>query len=281
MSNLLANMEKEFVMRRIGCNDQELVDSIYFLAKLLVDWKSSNDLCYAGFPAKPINFSKTHIAEYLSDVRSSNQTGELEVFSLSDAPNNPRVLLLLSEVYIHGNLAQDIYFPICELDNNDSLLDPDSFCRLALQGCSKFQADFGWVRDYELSLLFGRSNRQYNFGISRTPREEQQYILKPTLPSGMLEDPLPELLCIDEFNDLEIPNGIWWINYWNSSVSERIGKAKIYNAPWAKIFEQDDGAMLLMATEEITDIRNSEHMARLRQIADIIDLRHIQESYLS
>lgn len=95
----------------------------------------------------------------------------------------------------------------------------------------------------------------------------------------MEEDPLPELLFSSEFDQLKVPDGVWWVNYWSSSVMDRIGREKVQRAPWSRQYDLEYGAMFLASTEEMLDVKNDEHLRMLGEIVEKIELRKIQDQY--
>lgn len=278
-NSLIDSMTEEFVARRVTYNDRDLLRVIIETAKILADWLSTSPCCYAGFPGRFVDFEESSIAQYLEQTRSSDLFDEFRLFSLSDHPTKPRIFLFYLETEINDNLVQGIYFPLLWSVHNKNLLKIDLFSKVSLEICKIFDADFGWVRDYKISRLFQRSIREYNYNISRSSIKEQNYVISPSLPLGIEQDPLPELLFSSEFDQLKVPDGIQWVNYWSSPVVDRIGREKVQRAPWSRQYELENRAMFLVPTEEMLNVKNGEHLRILDEIVEKIELRKIQDQY--
>ncbi|HBS68849.1 MAG TPA: hypothetical protein DEA79_06695, partial [Cyanobacteria bacterium UBA11153] len=93
-------------------------------------------------------------------------------------------------------------------------------------------------------------------------------------------DPLPPLLLRDEFDYRRVPDGVWWINFWDKIQVETIGLQRILTANWAQIIEQPKGALVLVATDEPTDVNNPEHLLRLGEIVSHLHLGELQEYHV-
>lgn len=83
----------------------------------------------------------------------------------------------------------------------------------------------------------------------------------------------------DEFDNRQVPRGIWWINAWSCLQVETIGRDRVKGAPWSKIVELPDDSMILAATESLTNMEE-QSLIRLRSIAKCIKLRTIQRQWL-
>lgn len=207
--SLIDSMKQEFVVRRMMSKDRLCAGSIMKIAQILSNWLTTSSLCYTVFPANLIDFTESKISQYLEQVESSNQFGKFEFFSLSDHPIRPEALLSYTETIINERYVQDLYFPLTWSSDRGDLLEIDSFLEVILDICNIINADFGWIRDYKISRLFGRSLREYNYEISRASAEEREYISPPCLSLGIEEDPLPELLFSSEFDILQVSDGVW------------------------------------------------------------------------
>jgi hypothetical protein len=78
-----------------------------------------------------------------------------------------------------------------------------------------------------------------------------------------------------------VPAGIWWINYWDSTQVETLGRKKVMTAPWAKVQEVEDGALLLTISEEWPHVLDKEYPQRRLEIARHLQLREHYDRYSS
>ncbi|HCA97930.1 MAG TPA: hypothetical protein DEP38_25990, partial [Cyanobacteria bacterium UBA9226] len=153
------------------------------------------------------------------------------------------------------------------------------FPELVAQICQEFGAFQGCVWDPKLAGLHGRLKRIEESILDKSQYQEESLTdLSPPIEDS--RDPLPPLLLRDEFDYRRVPDGVWWINFWDKIQVETIGLQRILTANWAQIIEQPKGALVLVATDEPTDVNNPEHLLRLGEIVSHLHLGELQEYHV-
>jgi hypothetical protein len=90
---------------------------------------------------------------------------------------------------------------------------------------------------------------------------------------------LPDLLEAIDFDETLVPDGVYWLNWWNARMIDALGRERVEAAGWARIAHHPDGSMTLAATEAPPDLTSPDDVARLIRIIDALDLRAQQERH--
>ncbi len=269
-------MFNSFIAKRLKGAGLPLPQVLPAIAQLLSEWQSIPPLCYAGDPPIPIELSESGIASYIAWLEQAWAIGIPKAFILSSQDYNPQLTLFINSSKF--NDIESIEFSVySEFSEKELLLD--NFVNLVKEICCQFNAYQGYVYDELLARLHKRSLRIFEKQLLQTEPDMHQFVPKPLQVEGVI-DILPPLLLENEFDNRRVPNGVWWVNFWDRIQIETIGTAKIRNASWAKMVELRDGAMVLAATQELTNIRNPTHLAKLSEIVEHLHLREIQNRYI-
>lgn len=226
-------------------------------------------LKFVGYPPSLIDLDEPSLSQWVSDFESFLKAQLSKAFCLSDHPRNPTLVLWLSP----GNNLQTAKI---------SFAEPERFplnSLLVVMGevCAAFRSSYAYTSDTLLGRAHGRRMRAYEIGISGLPLNERHYVPKPSMV-GIIDD-LPQLLVRSEFDHTCVPDGVWWINFWSQKHVETIGLERIHTADWFQVIEQPKGGLVLVATEEPTNVRLPEHREKLAKIVEHLHLRELQEHY--
>lgn len=92
---------------------------------------------------------------------------------------------------------------------------------------------------------------------------------------------LPELLPAPDLDDVAVPDGVQWINWWNPQMIATLGRERVLSAGWAAATEHPDGAMTLAATDRPPNLTSAADVARVRGIVEALELRGAQARHLA
>jgi len=258
-------LPNHFVAKREQGSEPPLPCALLKVAQVLANWRSTPPLCYAGHPARRIEFSDSGIADYMAWLKYVNASGIPKSLSLSSHDWKPELTF-----YIFYNK----FLPTEELSfalpskQKETLLKLDRFMEVVAQVCPRFGAYYGYTDNQLLRRHW----------LAKTGVEDNQMTSSTLLNESIIE-PLPELLHFSKFDSRRVPDGIWWVNFWDSILVETVGLERIQNAPWAGKIKLPEGGVVVATTEEPTDAKNPIHLAKLAQIAEHLGLRELQERY--
>lgn len=263
------------LQRQIGVSPS-LPKALSDITRILSHELSIAPLRFAGLPERPINLDENSLAEWLVEFHEMFRRAELsQTFCLTDRRRDPAITLWLTADFnkypIERNIEQ-IHFAQPEKFPLEALISAIGQMHIA------FGSFYGYTWDSLLALLHGRNMRSYEIALSKLPPDEQHCLSKP-LPFEGVTDNLPPLLLRWEFDDFFVPEGVWWINVWSKTQVDTVGLERIQTANWSRIVEQPDGSLLLVATEEPTDMRNPAHMRKVGEIVEHLSLRERQEQF--
>jgi hypothetical protein len=146
------------------------------------------------------------------------------------------------------------------------------------QACVLFNAESGYSFNFLLNNLHDRGWRAYERALSQYPPEEHDRFFPPEFPSGV-QDSLPALLLVDEFDNREVPTGVEWLNHWSSRQVENLGRDRVLSAGWEQIIPHENGALTLVTTREPTSVLNSDHLQKIGVIVNHLDLCQVQQRF--
>jgi hypothetical protein len=267
-----AILGRQFRAERFPGTEPPLPKAILEVAQTCSDTLSLNPLVFAGIADRPIDLNEETIAALLEERETAYKNNDFsKTFYLSSGSHSSAFTLWLA-AGCRPQQTEQVQFVAPERFPLEVLLAAIE------QICSKFGAFYGYVWDSLTDQLHGRNMRWYERALLKRPPEEYQFVLKP-LPIEGVPDTLPPLLFGYEFDYTCVPDGIWWINFWSSKYVETVGLERIRTADWFRIIEQPDGGLVLVLTEEPTDIRIPEHKEKLGAIVEHLRLRELQESH--
>ncbi|HWO21516.1 MAG TPA: hypothetical protein VNO30_22260 [Kofleriaceae bacterium] len=90
---------------------------------------------------------------------------------------------------------------------------------------------------------------------------------------------LPDLLEAIDFEETLVPDGVYWLNWWNAKMIDTLGRERVEGAGWAQIARHADGSMTLAATEAPPDLTSADDVGQLVRILEALDLRAQQERH--
>jgi hypothetical protein len=246
------------------------------IAQTLSESFGISPLCYTDTPSRQIEMTESGISALLAEIDAINQTKEIQPasFCLQDSHSKTKLVFYSRVSYYSPGYAsvETVAFSRPKGSSLEMLL-------AALQAiCPEIDAFYGYTENATLSQLHNREIRAYEKAVASIPPGETRFYLEPE-PYPGVTDILPELLLSSEFDYTRAPDGIWWVNYWSPAQVEAVGRNRILSAGWFRTIELANGGMILVATEEQTDVTNTEHMETLKRITEAIDLRGVQERY--
>ncbi len=265
-------MRSCFIAKRLKGSTPPLGRVLPNIARLLSQWQSVSPLSYAGSPPVPIELNEAGISQYLQN--KANAIGFPQGFVLSSGDR--RSDLKLSIYTDDFSQIESIEFPL-PYASQENFLHVDIFSELVGQICTQFNAYHGYVRDDSIARLHGQARRYFDRQFDRVPPDLNQTI--PPTPRLGDREILPYLMLESEFDNRRVPNGIWWVNFWDGTQVQTVGKERVKTAPWTAQKEFNDGAMVLVATASPTDVRDRAHLAKLEAIARYLQLSRIQQQY--
>lgn len=264
-----AILGRQFKAQRIIGSDPNLPQALLEVALSLSGELSLPPLCFSGVPPHLIDLDASSIALLLEQREQLRRNETYGAFCLSDHPNESSLTPWLG-VDPHSRPIEEVFFGAPEKFSLDILL------KAIEQVCLKFGAFYGYVWDSLIAPLHGRSIRGYELSLSTLSPEERQFVPRP-LPIQGVPDTLPPLLLCSEFDYTRVPDGVWWINFWSSQYVETVGLDRVLTAGWYRVIECPNGCLLLVATQEPTDVRTAVHRKKLEQIVKHLGLRDLQE----
>jgi len=262
---------RRFVAQRLVGTNPSLPLAFLKVAQSISSELSVPSLCFASARSSPIDLSEASISAWLAEIELHHRDEIFTPRCLSDHLRKPTIQLFLGD--------ESTPIPIDEI----SFRQPEQFPLQALlrtmrQVCLEFGAFYGYVSDSLLSELHERGIRGYELALAKVRPEDPRFYLKP-LPFEGIIDTLPPLLLRWEFDFTQVPDGVWWINFWSAQQVEIVSRESIESVDWFQVVECQNGSMILVLTGEPTDLRNSEHLEKLSQVVERLELRKLQEQY--
>lgn len=158
----------------------------------------------------------------------------------------------------------------------------DELWRLFAAAATGFGARWGAVLDSQLMEIVNWriANEE---SLRRLPRSERKHFHTDWPYSqvpGTLVERLSRIRHPLYFDLHEVPPAVWWLNYWTARHVAAIGEERVRAAPWARIEEQPDGALLLATQEEAFDATNTVDLERIARILEMLELYDVQGRYL-
>jgi len=274
-------MSNSLIVKRLKGTGSHLPEILPEVAQLFSERQAVSPLQYAGFPPIPIDLTPSGIENHLAWLQKIENIGIPKAFCLSSHEYNPDFTLFLKEtpMFVQGKKVTEVESIEIPIASNLSEQQINSFPNLVSQICNIFSAYNGYVYNDLLSLLHRRNIRLFNQQFIQTPSQLRQFIPpQPTLEG--VEDILPSLLLENEFNTRLVPNGVWWINFWDKTQIGNVGLSKVRSAPWGKMINSSNNSMVLATTEQPINVKNIAHLKHLRKIVHHLKLGEIQANYI-
>lgn len=264
------------VIQRLTRTEQSLAQTILRITQILSDTFELSPLCCNDRPSRRIEMTESGISTLFAEIDAINRKREVpySAFHLRDSHSKAKITFGYGASHYSPShsAGETITFSRPKESSLEMLLTAFQ------ETCLEFGAFYGYMENCTLKQLHKRRIRAYEKAVAAIPPGETRFYLKPE-PYPGVTDILPELLLSSEFDYSRVPDGIWWINYWSPLQVGTVGRDKIHSADWFRVIELSNGGMVLVATEEQTDVTNSEHMETLKRIAEALDLRGVQEQY--
>jgi len=160
------------------------------------------------------------------------------------------------------------------------LLDLDGMMALVHTCASTLEAHVAYTLHLALHVTYHgrRQIERTERNLSTLPAKVRASIPKQTFePVPGIAPGLPDLLEAVDFDESLVPDGVYWLNWWNARMIDALGRERVETAGWARIARHPDGSMTLAATEAPPDLTSPDDVGRLVQILDAIDLRALQD----
>lgn len=160
------------------------------------------------------------------------------------------------------------------------LLDLEGMMSLVHTCATTLHAHVAYTLHLALHVTYHgrRSIERAERNLSTLPPKVRASIPKQTFePVPDIAPGLPDLLEAVDFDETIVPDGVYWLNWWNAKMIDELGRARVETAGWERIAHHADGSMTLAATEEPPDLTSPGDVGRLVGILDRIELRAHQE----
>jgi len=163
------------------------------------------------------------------------------------------------------------------------LLDLDGMMELMHTCAATLEAHVAYTLHLALHVTYHgrRQIERTERNLASLPPKVRASIPKQTFePVPGIAPGLPDLLEALDFEETRVPDGVYWLNWWNASMIDALGRDRVERAGWARILRHPDGSMTLAATEAPPDLTSADDVGRLVRILDAIELRAQQERHV-
>jgi hypothetical protein len=160
------------------------------------------------------------------------------------------------------------------------LLDLEGMMSLAHTCAATLHAHVAYTLHLALHVTYHgrRSIERAERNLATLPPKVRASIPKQTFePVPGIAPGLPDLLEAVDFDEALVPDGVYWLNWWNAKMIDELGRDRVERAGWARIVHHADGSMTLAATEAPPDLTSPDDVGTLVRILDAIELRSHQE----
>lgn len=262
---------RRIVAERLSDSHLGLAEALVEAARVLEQSGICPPLRYAGVPPRAVELSVPAIAEYVAQVRQDRENHVPTVFRLSGQPGNTGSSLFLDFDTSPAGPVDVAWISLA--DTSARAADAaETLSQVLAEMCTRFGAFHGAVEDEQLAQLY-RSRRATERARAAVPPELRRHVPEPLVSLGSF----PSLLVPAEFNRRRIPDGVWWINFWDAIQVGAVQLAKIESAGFARMTPLRAGALLLLASERVIDTNNPSDLQALARIVEHLGLRQLQE----
>jgi hypothetical protein len=264
---------RKFIARRCMTDGILEAKTILSILKVISDGFGIAPLSFVGNPPKQMKLDMDSIQILMDTERYHNAKNIQKPLVFTEQPGHGKIQLIISISPRLGWPIEELEIPLPEN------LDLEQFISVVQTICPIYGAFHGYVYDNLLDSLHGREWRAHRISEKKTYLHPNSIPLPPLPIEGVI-DTLPELLLDREFDIKQVPNGVWWVNYWTNRQVQNIGLTKIKDADFFKLIEMNNGEILSVLTHELTSVTNQEHMTRISRIIEKLELRKSQECFL-
>ena len=162
------------------------------------------------------------------------------------------------------------------------LLDLDGMMALIHTCAATLEAHVAYTLHLALHVTYHgrRAIERTERNLASLPAKVRASIPKQTFePVPGLAPGLPDLLEALDFDETIVPDGVYWLNWWNAKMIDTLGRERVEAAGWTRIARHADGSMTLAATEAPPDLTSPDDVGRLVRILDALELRARQEQH--
>jgi hypothetical protein len=162
------------------------------------------------------------------------------------------------------------------------LLDLDGMMALTHMCASTLEAHVAYTLHLALHVTYHgrRAIERTEQNLANLPPKVRASIPKQTFePVPGIAPGLPDLLESLDFDETLVPDGVYWLNWWNAKMIDALGRERVEAAGWTRVVRHDDGSMTLAATEVPPDLTSPDDVGRLVRILDALELRAQQERH--
>lgn len=163
------------------------------------------------------------------------------------------------------------------------LLDLDGMMSLIHTCATTLEAHVAYTLHLALHVTYHgrRAIERTERNLSHLPAKVRASIPKQTFePVPGIAPGLPDLLEAADFDETLVPDGVYWLNWWNPRMIDALGRDRVERAGWTRIARHPDGSMTLAATEAPPDLTSPADVGRLIRILDALELRAQQERHV-
>jgi hypothetical protein len=162
------------------------------------------------------------------------------------------------------------------------LLDLDGMMSLIHTCASTLGAHVAYTLHLALHVTYHgrRAIERTERNLANLPLKVRASIPKQTFePVPGIAPGLPDLLEALDFDETLVPDGVYWLNWWDAKMIEVLGRERVEAAGWERIARHADGSMTLAATEAPPDLTSPADVGRLVRILAALELRSQQERH--
>jgi hypothetical protein len=265
---------QRFIAERTINAEPALPEALVAIVGALAAWRPDVPLCYCGDPMRPMAMNVITLADSVAEVEAARAHGERRVWYLANDPTSPELALFLDLEHGPSGRLERIWFSLPPAAHPSLALE--RLIPLAADLCAGFGAWHGRVED-ELLLLLYRAKQVTQRVKASVPPHLREYVPDLPLPGGD-QGPLPELLLPTEFDRRQVPDAVWWINYWDSVQVATLGLDRLRRAAFERLLELPNGGVVAGVSELPIDANDPIQLERLRGIIERLELRRLQES---
>lgn len=239
-----------------------------------------------GFRRVAFKGSAEEVAAALRAQRRGQEAGDVAPFFLTSAGSDPLLTLYASAEPLSPGVPH--HKVELQFRTDRHLVGPDGhFGFDALVGLfgrvvEAFGAGYGAVTDSQLMEIVNARIAVEEMK-RRIPRERHHQIGRPDF-GGKVPRALAQRVARVQhplyFDIHEVPPAVWWINYWSPRQLRAVSVERVRAAPWARVLPQPSGGLILVAVDEPFDATRTDHLERIAQIVEALDLHTVQGRYL-
>lgn len=141
-----------------------------------------------------------------------------------------------------------------------------------------FEGSYAYTEDEFLKNIYF-TEESYQNARQNVPADLLSFLPEPELENPALYN-LPSLHVPQTIDQFQIPNGLWWVNFFNQQQVNNIGSSGLFSIDWFKKEKLDDSNHLFILTDSVLDCNNPDHLEKLREALNIIGLKDLQKKFM-